>query len=249
MTHPTGKGIFIWQASSYYIPDVTKEAEKIAAAGFKWAAVQTCDGYMTQWPTTIILLVEALEAVGLKVWSWGMIYAHGPNAEGWGYSEGVVAGHHRRLLELEGHIFDEEAYSKMDRGALGLQQAHIGFYEEDHSAIRGMTSYRYPTAHPSFPWHNALTGVSFVCPQVYWEQSHNPATQLKRCVMEYEKLTHVPLIPIGATYGVPGWEPTVSDVRMFVDEGKTLLLPGYAFWNWRTLTRRPLLLAAIAKME
>jgi hypothetical protein len=249
MTHPLGKGIFIWQASKYYIPDPKAEAAKLKAAGFKWAAVQTCDGYMTQWLLTIIPLINALVVAGIEVWSWGMIYANGLNAEGWGYSEGVIAGHHRRTLQLAGHIFDPEAYLKRSRGGVGVSFAYVGREEEDISEVFGMTTYRYPTLHRTFPWKEVLEGVSFVCPQVYWERAHNPDQQLSRCILEYRKLTAAPIIPIGAAYGVTGWEPTAADLRKFYAEVRLRKLPGYAFWNWRTLSRRPKLLAAVSEME
>ena len=249
MTHPTGKGIFIWQASRHYIPDPAAEAAKIKAAGFKWAAVQTCDGYMTQWPLTIILIINALEAQGIEVWSWGMIYANGANAEGWGYSEGAIAGHHRRELDLAGHIFDPEAWVKRPRGGVGVTWAYEGYASSAFSQVKGMTTYRYPELHTTFPWKEALAGVSFVMPQVYWERAHNPDWQLRRSLDQYGKLIQAPYIPIGAAYGVTGWEPTVSDLRAFYAEVKVLDLPGYAFWNWRTLSRRPNLLRAVSDME
>ena len=249
MTHPLGKGIFIWQASKYYIPDPAAEAAKIKAAGFKWAAVQTCDGYMTQWPLTIIPIINALCDAGIDVWSWGMDYANGLNAEGWGYSEGVIAGYHCRTLALAGHIADPEAWLKRSRGAVGMEYYYQGLRAEDSFAPIGMTTYRYPTLHRTFPWVQALAGVDFVCPQVYWERAHNPATQLARCVFEYRKLTAAPIIPIGSAYGVTGWEPTANDLQFFRSQVALLRLPGYAFWNWRTLSRRPKLLAAVSEME
>jgi hypothetical protein len=249
MTHPLGKGIFIWQQGTYYMLDVKTEAAKIKAAGFKWAAVQTCDGYMTQWPLTVVGLVDALIMAGIDVWSWGMIYANGPTAEGWGYSAGGIAGHHRRTLALKGHIFDPEAWSKRPRGGVGVEWAYKGMDEEDTQTPFGMTSYRYPDLHRTFPWKEALRGVDFVMPQVYWERAHNPYSQLDRCFDQYRKLTQVPIIPIGAAYGVTGWEPTVSDLRSFEDGVVALNLPGYSFWNWRTLSRRPALLRAVTEME
>lgn len=248
MTHPTGKGIFIWQASKYYIPDPVAEVVRIKAAGFKWAAVQTVDGYMTQWPTNIVPIINALRAERIKVWTWGMIYANGPNAEGWGYSEGVIAAHHRRTLLVQGHIFDPEAHSKRSGGALGVSSAYIGYAEEDWHDHWGMTTYRYPELHPTFPWKEALDGVRFVMPQVYWEGAHNPGYQLRRSFDQYRKLTQVPYLPIGSAYGVTGWEPTPADLRDFHRTVVELELPGYSFWNWEKLSRRPSLLAAVTAM-
>jgi len=248
MTHPLGKGIFIWQASKYYIPDPEVEAVKIKAAGFKWVAVQTCDGYMTQWPLTIIPIINALRAKGIVVWSWGMDYSNGPNAEGWGYSEGVIAGHHRRMLDLAGHIADPEAWLKRSRGAVGMEWYYQGLRDVGGEVSIGMTSYRYPTLHRTFPWVQALAGVDFVCPQVYWERAHNPLSQLDRCVVEYRHFTDAPIIPIGAAYGVTGWEPMVNDLNEFRYGVDYHNLPGYAFWNWRTLSRRPKLLAVVSEM-
>ena len=249
MTYPSGKGIWIWQQGTYYMPDVRAEAARIKAAGFRWVAVQTSDGYMSQWLETIPGLVSALVGEGIEVWGWGMIYANGLKAAEWGYSEGVVAGHHRRTLGLAGHIFDPEAWAKRSRGGLGVRSAYLGNEMEDGRVSYGMTSYRYPSLHRTFPWKGALTGVSFVCPQVYWERAHNPGFQLARCIEQYRKLTDVPIIPIGAAYGVTGWEPTVSDLQVFEWQVRTSNLPGYSFWNWRTLSRRPSLLAAVSEMK
>jgi hypothetical protein len=99
-----------------------------------------------------------------------------------------------------------------------------------------LSSYRYPRLHRSLPWRAFLEHCDLAMPQVYWEQSHNPAQQLARCVREYSDpalVGHVrPIVPTGAAYGAGGWRPTPQDLRAFLREAQRLHLPAANFYSW-----------------
>ncbi len=77
-------------------------------------------------------------------------------------------------------------------------------------------------------------------PQVYWEQAHNPDTQLARTVEEFANTSLVgyarPVIPTGSAYGTGGWRATPDDLRLFFSKAQSLgLAAANAYsWDWAT---------------
>jgi hypothetical protein len=99
-----------------------------------------------------------------------------------------------------------------------------------------LSSYRYPTYHPQLPWAAFLEQCDLAMPQVYWEQAHNPAQQLARCVREYNNPALVgfprPVIPTGAAYGSGGWRASAGEVSQFYRAALQLQLPAANLYSW-----------------
>lgn len=85
-----------------------------------------------------------------------------------------------------------------------------------------LCSYRYPSDHKEFPFdafmlHETINGAS---PQVYWALSHNPTTQMQRCLAEYKEWNK-PVYPLISTFGASFksgekwiyWEPSVKEIQ------------------------------------
>jgi hypothetical protein len=72
-------------------------------------------------------------------------------------------------------------------------------------------------------------------PQVYWQGSSNPATQLRRSVTEFKALNPSrPVIPTGSAYGYGDWTATPGQVKEFLQEARALGLPAANFWEFQT---------------
>jgi hypothetical protein len=99
-----------------------------------------------------------------------------------------------------------------------------------------LSSFRYPTLHRQLPWRAFLEHCDLNMPQVYWEQSHNPAQQLARSVSELSNPDLVgyvrPVVPTGAAYGSGNWRATPDDVQKFLAEAQRLGLSGANLYSW-----------------
>ena len=97
-----------------------------------------------------------------------------------------------------------------------------------------LSSYRFPTLHPEFPWSQFRMFCDQDMPQVYWEEAHNPGDQLERCASEFLALSpQLPLFPTGAAWrDWHDWEPTPAEVTEFMDTARALGLAGCNFWEW-----------------
>jgi hypothetical protein len=96
-----------------------------------------------------------------------------------------------------------------------------------------LSSYRYPSLHREFPWRAFLEQCDLNMPQVYWEQSHDPVDQLRRCVREFITLAPVrPVMPVAPTYKTNGWSPTAADVRAFLDAAYEANKQAVSFFSW-----------------
>jgi len=80
-------------------------------------------------------------------------------------------------------------------------------------------------------------------PQVYWVEAHNPEEQLDRCLAEYrqlyldEKISPVPIYPIGAAYHEKGWQPTIDEMERFAQHASGKVLPAVSWWEWANANR------------
>jgi hypothetical protein len=54
-------------------------------------------------------------------------------------------------------------------------------------------------------------------PQVYWVEANNPAEQLEKSFLEYQRfIIDLPYIPTGAAYYEDGWKPTTAEIQEFI---------------------------------
>lgn len=228
-----GKGFFIWK-----IRDCERgEPESIATAAqdarlthvlIKVADRSYAHNIDSKTKTDLVPPVAAaLRARGIQVWGWHYVYGEDP------MGEARIAIRRAQELGLDGYVIDAEGeYKQPDRPAAARR-----FMKELRKSLANLpialSSYRFPTYHPQLPWREFLEYCDFNMPQVYWEKSHNPDAQLKRCLREFQAINpYRPLIPTGATYKWNGWRPTDEDLQLFLKTTQELNLPALNFFSW-----------------
>jgi hypothetical protein len=95
------------------------------------------------------------------------------------------------------------------------------------------SSYRFPLQHPRIPFETFLEKCDYAMPQVYFEQAHNPETQIQRCVDQYMSYKNArPIISTGPAYSNEGWTPTAGEITRFMLKVKELGQPAVNFWSF-----------------
>ncbi len=230
---PTGKGFYIWQIRRCEGGNVTAIANAAKQAGLRHILVKIADGtspYNLDPNTGADLvppLVQALRAQNIEVWGWHYIYGYDPDGEA------AIAIQRVRQLGLDGYVIDAEEQFKLP----GRDEVARRFMRLLRQALptfpMALSSYRFPTYHPQFPWQAFLEKVDINMPQVYWVQAHNPGEQLTRCLREFQAITPFrPLIPTGAAFKQGDWQPTSAEIVEFLDTARQLNLSAANFWEW-----------------
>jgi hypothetical protein len=142
--------------------------------------------------------------------------------------------HVRLMHELGLHVMviDAERQYKQVGGPTFAREYMKTVRSAGPDLTLGLCSYRFPHAHPEFPWNEFVQAVDFYMPQVYWAGAHNSAEQLRLSIDEYKHLGGVPIIPVGASYFEHGWGPDPAEIAAFQEEAHRLHLPGLAWWAW-----------------
>lgn len=243
--HPVGKGMFIWNIPNCANGNPYAIAAKAQEAKISWVTIKVQDKHFEYYSEAVTMpVVSALEAVNIKVYGWGylvgkdVIRGTTPQKE----AEKTIS----LILKyrLQGFFMDAEAEYKRS----GMNTSATIYTTAVRSALPttelGLCSYRFPSLHPQLPWNEFLRHADFHVPQVYWEQAHNSATQLRQSHMQLSSLKAIPVIPVGSCYsrGAPGktdyWEPTIQDLDAFDATAKALSLPGLSWWSWEHAERR-----------
>ncbi len=229
-----GKGFYTWKVSQCENGNPTAIASTAKIAGLTHLFVKIADGPGDyngdiDFPNIDMNtgLVQALRAAGIQVWGWHYIYGKDP------VGEANTAIRRIRQFNVDGYVIDAEG--EFDKP--GMNGAAAQFMATLRSSITnipvGLTSYRYPSKHKDFPWNEFISKCDMALPQVYWMSNHNPDQQLTWTVQEYKKTAPgLDFFPAGAAYREGGWQPTVSDVQLFLDTAKSLNLDGATFWEW-----------------
>jgi hypothetical protein len=228
-----GKGFFIWKVRDCEGGDAQAIANLAKASGYTHIAVKVADGpyaYNINTTTGADLaapVVQALRARGIRAWGWHYVYGSNP------VGEANIAIQRIQALGLEGYIIDAEAEFKQPGRETAARTLMSRLRNTFPQFPLALTSYRFPSYHPQFPWKAFLEYCDFNMPQVYWEQAHNPDAQLRRCVSEFQALTPFrPIIPIGPAYKTGGWAPTPTDIVTFLDTARALNLSAASFFSW-----------------
>ena len=240
MTYPTGKGIFIWMLSASANGDPLALATQAQLAGLSWVAIKVQNGARLFQETLVPQAVSALRGAGIDVWGWGYL-GGSPSFRTWGTAaqEAQTTLQAVDRFSLDGFIIDAESeykragantWARVYMTSLKVAMPHLSL---------GLCSYRWPSLHPQLPWSTFLAGCAFHIPQVYWQESHNPAEQLRRSVRELTALKSLPVVPVGSSYSEHGWAPTVAELDAFDREAHGLKLPGVGWWSWQALDNHP----------
>jgi len=232
-----GKGYFIWQIAKTEDGNPVTIANKAVEAGLSHVLIKIADGIHT-YNVDLVTgqdlvggLVQQLRARGILVYGWHYVYGYYPE------QEADIAIQRIRQHNLDGYVIDAESEYKDTKNTNRYKNAKT-FMSRLRAALPNLpialSSYRYPSLHPTLPWMEFLEKCDFNMPQVYWLQNHNPGDQLRRCVNEFQNMTPFrPIIPTGAAFREHGWEPTVADVIQFMDTARELNLKAANYWEWR----------------
>lgn len=228
-----GKGFFIWKVKDAEGGNPTAIANAAKAAGYTHVMIKIADGsysYNVDRQTNVDLVppvVDALHQKGIEVWGWHYVYGNSPNGEA------DIAIRRLEELNLAGYIVDAEIEYK-EPGKANAARAFMSRLRQRLPNLPvALSSYRFPSYHPQFPWQAFLEKCDLNMPQVYWEQAHNAGAQLRRCVREFQNLNpSLPVIPTGPAYTVGGWAPTNADIDEFIGACHSLGLPAANFFSW-----------------
>lgn len=170
---------------------------------------------------------------GLRKIGWQYLYGTNPQAEA------AIAIKRIRQFGLQGYILDPEGEYK-NRPT----QARI-FMQELKNACPdiplALSTYRYPTVHPEFPWKEFLYYMNpnkdVHMPQVYWMGNYKDdgsTLALERSYGELIALKELPFCPAGALWGeyVSGryWRPSVPQLLNFNAKARSLACNGLSWW-------------------
>jgi len=223
-----GIGFYIWKVESCEGGNVDAIVKKAVESRFSHVLVKIADGVYSYNAVYVEALTRGLRAAGIEVFGWQYVYGANPSDEALRVIPIIQA------LELDGFVVNAEVEYKRVGSA-----ARAKLYMQTLRARVGadlpiaLSTYRWPTYHPEFPFDAFLESCDLAMPQVYWMQEHNPTAQLKRTVSEYAALAvKRPVFPTGACFREYGWQPTAVEVGAFIQAAKDLGLAGVNFWEW-----------------
>lgn len=229
--NPTKPNIGFWIWDLKRLGRAAEAARRMQEAGIAETLVKVADGPNAFQPELAGAMIEALRDVGITVWGWQYGYGYLPEAEA------QIALEMIKTHELTGFVIDAEVQYK-NRPTQAKTYCKLLRSGAPNVSL-ALSSYRFPSLHPEFPWKEFLSYVDVNMPQVYWLGAHNPARQLERCLDEFcdAKYPQVPIIAAGAAFkdnvtveGSTYWKATPADIREFLGAADALNID-VNFWE------------------
>lgn len=222
-----GKGFYIWKIRYCEGGNVFAIVEQAIRLQLSHVLIKAADGpyryNVYEGRDLLPDLVSALRDAGIQVWFWQYIYGNPA-------SEAMAAIERVQRLQPAGFVVNAEVeYKNKPAQAEAYMKALRAGVGNDLPIA--LSTYRWPSYHPKFPFKSFLAYCDFAMPQVYWMQAHNPREQLVRTLAEYKQFNR-PVFPTGACFREHGWWPTAADVSEFIQACKDLSLQGCNFWEW-----------------
>ncbi len=229
----SGKGLFIWKILDCEGGDPAAIRKVALASGLSHVLIKVADAERTYNYDTARLfdrvapVARALRDAGIQTWGWQYIYGRDPLAEARKAIQRV------KELNLDGFVVNAEIEFK----ASGMDVPARKYMQELRAGLKttplALSTFRFPSYHPQFPYDAFLEYCDINMPQVYWQGAHNPEAQLQRVQSEFStRRFKRALIPTGAAYAVGDWKPTANDTIAFLNTARSLKLTGANFWSW-----------------
>lgn len=229
----SGLGFWIWKIKDCELGDPIKIADAAKNANFSQVFIKIADGpYCYNYDTInkidrIPPVVSALRSKGIKVWGWHYIYGNNP------YAEADIAVSQISKYQLDGYVIDAEGEFEQAGKDVVAKTFINKFRANLPNYPVALSSYRWPSYHPRFPWKVFLDQVNYNIPQMYWITAHNPGAQLQRCIDEFKNIfPNRPIYPVGPTFIESGWSPTAAEEIEFYEKVKSLNLTGASWFSW-----------------
>jgi hypothetical protein len=247
----TGKGYYIWKVRDVERGDAHAILAAAQQAKLSHVLVKVADGdrsYNYDSDARLDLakpVVQLLQNQGIHVWGWQYIYGDAP------VSEARKAIQRTRELNLDGFVINAEVEFK----ANGMEVAARTYMRELRGGLPdtqlALSSFRFPSYHPQFPFDEFLEFCDLNMPQVYWLLAHNPDAQLRRTVGEFQMRRFVrPIVPTGSAYAYQDWKPSEAEIKEFMDSARAQRLNAANFWSWDYARRNlPNIWQAIANYD
>lgn len=230
----TGKGFFLWKIPSCEKGDPESIAQAAEDAGLSHVLIKIANStktynYIEEDDKDLVpSVVVALRKRGIQSWGWQYVYGDLPVQEAKQAVNRVIG------LGLDGFVVNAEIEYKESR----KEKAAVKYMEKIRASLPNLpialSTFRYPTYHPSFPYEEFLTYCDYTMPQVYWMGGRNPGSQLHRSFKEYQAI--VPsreMIPTGYAFAEHGFDPPSEvEVEEFMNTARMLKMPGINFWSW-----------------
>lgn len=262
-----GKGYFIWQIDQT-APDARTLVTRAKEAGLKHVIIKIADGE-NPYPLKsddengakeklIADSIRALTGSGIEVWGWSYIYGTTPD----------IRNQARRLVQrmhqfgLEGVVINTEklpnnpwtsdnAKAFMDELINGLAKAQIG------NPQLALSTYRFPSQHPDFPFDDFMVFCQVMMPQVFWvaRDGGDPVRSLQESFEEYTaRYPTKEFIPVGAAFSQTVeagendyfWEARPDQITMFINQAAASNFPAASFWTWQSAWSKPAVWDAIS---
>lgn len=242
-----GKGMYIWKLIELAGGVPSLIVDLVLEAGLTHVWVKIGDG-VGRYNVSVDLpdIVRALQDAGVIVFGWHYLYGGAPE---WEAARAIT------MIEetgVTGYVIDAEAEFKA-AGMANKADRFVDILKLNLPADLhvGLSTYRFPSYHPQFPYQQFLRICDFVAPQVYWEQSHNPVEQLLRSFTEWQGLAPgLPYIPTGAAYTRGSWAVQPGEIAAFLDKARALGLQGANFWELNHVRKYlPAVYQAIVKYD
>ncbi len=242
----SGKGMYIWNASRTENGNPSAIAQLAKEAGLTHVLLKIADG---PWVFNVANghdlakpIIDALKHVGVQVLGWQYVYGRNPEAEA------DIAIQRCKQLNVDGFVVNAESEykNKPAQATIYMKRLRKGL----ETTLIGLSSYRFPRLHQTFPFANFLEYCDVNMPQVYWMQATNSGAQLRACIAEYRSLPipQRPIIPTGAAFQEHGWRTQPNEVKEFLDVARELC-QACNFWVWEHARRYPELWDVIAGYE
>lgn len=247
---PRGKGIWIRRISACENGELDTLVARAEAARYTHVFLKIADGSdaynldpLTQRDRAVDLTVK-LHAVGLDVWGWHSIYGDKPLFKG----PPAQANYHLREAEcavqrlkrlqaagLRGYVIEAGGEYKriLDRAEKAAQFMEIVRQGVGDFPI-GLTSWKQPGAHRSFPWEAFRSRCDLDLPQVFWIGRHGEAArQLETSFKQFSLLRpRLPYLPAGPAFFEDNWRPSPEEIMAFLEKAQALNVPAASLWNW-----------------
>jgi hypothetical protein len=249
-----GKGMWIWQIDRLLKriegrpgpADLNRRLADMAAhGGLTHVLVKIADGASPfnlgpGGTDRVRPLVDALRAAGVGVWGWQFVYGFRPHADPAKVvdippeMQAEVAIRRIEQFGLDGFVVNAEGDFK---GQPGRATRYMERLRADLPELPiGLSSYRFPSLHRTFPWAEFLAHCDLDMPQVYWFNTP-PAESLRRTLDEHARLPHArPVFPTGAAYLMEGGiSATPEAIDAFLTAARaTFDLAGANFFQWNS---------------
>ena len=164
--------MFLWRIQDCFNGSVSEITKKAVSSNYSHVLIKVANGiysYNFDWERKIDLvppLVQALKSKGIQAWGWHYLFGDQPNEE----ADKAIS--RIRQLGLDGYVLDAEGHYKGKYNSAKIFMTRLRAEIKDIQV--GLSSYRYPSVHPTLPWNDFLKRCDLNMPQVYWQNNHNP---------------------------------------------------------------------------